>query len=49
VSLLDEVWLPLPQVLFCSVAVIAGIVALLLPETHNVRLPETIEDIEKTR
>ncbi|XP_077095524.1 solute carrier family 22 member 7b.1 isoform X2 [Siphateles boraxobius] len=49
VSLLDEVWLPLPQILFCSVAVIAGFVALLLPETHNVRLPETIEDIEKTR
>ncbi|NP_956643.1 solute carrier family 22 member 7b.1 [Danio rerio] len=49
VSLLDEVWLPLPQVLFCSVAIVAGLLALLLPETHNVRLPETIEDIEKTR
>ncbi|KAK9959795.1 hypothetical protein ABG768_009896 [Culter alburnus] len=49
VSLLDEVWLPLPQVLFCSVAIIAGLLVLLLPETHNVRLPETIEDIEKTR
>ncbi|XP_052386463.1 solute carrier family 22 member 7-like [Carassius gibelio] len=49
VSLLDEVWLPLPQVLFCIVAVSAGLLALLLSETHNVRLPETIEDIEKTR
>ncbi|TRY94088.1 hypothetical protein DNTS_027317, partial [Danionella cerebrum] len=49
VSLLDEVWLPLPEVMFCSVAITAGVVALLLPETHNVRLPETIEDIEKPR
>uniref|UniRef100_A0A673KJ32 Solute carrier family 22 member 7-like n=1 Tax=Sinocyclocheilus rhinocerous TaxID=307959 RepID=A0A673KJ32_9TELE len=49
VSLLDEVWLPLPQVLFCSVAVSAGLLALLLSETHNVQLPETIEDVEKTR
>ncbi|XP_056624555.1 solute carrier family 22 member 7b.1 isoform X1 [Triplophysa dalaica] len=49
VGLLDEVWLPLPQLLFCTVAIIVGLLALLLPETHNVRLPETIEDIEKTR
>uniref|UniRef100_A0A8C1W9U2 Solute carrier family 22 member 7-like n=2 Tax=Cyprinus carpio TaxID=7962 RepID=A0A8C1W9U2_CYPCA len=49
VSLLDAVWLPLPQVLFCTVAISAGLLALLLSETHNVRLPETIEDIEKTR
>uniref|UniRef100_A0A671MW37 Solute carrier family 22 member 7-like n=1 Tax=Sinocyclocheilus anshuiensis TaxID=1608454 RepID=A0A671MW37_9TELE len=49
VSLLDEVWLPLPQVLFCSVALSAGLLALLLSETHNVQLPETIEDVEKTR
>lgn len=49
VVLLDEVWLPLPQVLFCTAAIVAGLLALLLPETRNVRLPETIEDIEKTR
>ncbi|XP_052009918.1 solute carrier family 22 member 7-like [Xyrauchen texanus] len=49
VSLLDEVWLPLPQVLFCAVALIAGLLTLLLPETQNVLLPETIEDVEQTR
>ncbi|XP_043118176.1 solute carrier family 22 member 7-like [Puntigrus tetrazona] len=49
VSLLDEVWLHLPKVLFCTVAVSSGLLALLLSETHGVRLPETIEDIEKNR
>ncbi|XP_072546098.1 solute carrier family 22 member 7-like [Salminus brasiliensis] len=49
VSLLKETWTPLPQVLFCSVAILAGLLALLLPETLNVRLPETIEDVEQTR
>uniref|UniRef100_A0AAR2JMJ8 Major facilitator superfamily (MFS) profile domain-containing protein n=1 Tax=Pygocentrus nattereri TaxID=42514 RepID=A0AAR2JMJ8_PYGNA len=49
ISLLEETWTPLPQVLFCSIAIIAGLLALLLPETHNVRLPETIEDVEQTR
>ncbi|XP_051579558.1 solute carrier family 22 member 7-like [Myxocyprinus asiaticus] len=49
VSLLGEVWHPLPEVLFCTVALTAGLLALLLPETHNVRLPETIEDVEQTR
>lgn len=49
VSLLEETWVPLPQILFSSVAILAGLLALLLPETHNVRLPETIEDVEQTR
>ncbi|KAL7861456.1 hypothetical protein SRHO_G00128970 [Serrasalmus rhombeus] len=49
ISLLEETWTPLPQVLFCSIAIIAGLLALLLPETHNIRLPETIEDVEQTR
>lgn len=49
ISLLDSTWGPLPQVLFCAVAVTAGLLALLLPETQNVRLPETIEDVEQTR
>ncbi|XP_066539035.1 solute carrier family 22 member 7b.1 [Hoplias malabaricus] len=48
-SLLEETWTPLPQILFCSVAIISGLIALLLPETRNVRLPETIEDVEQTR
>ncbi|NXT89766.1 S22A7 protein, partial [Anhinga rufa] len=44
--LLDEVWRSLPEVTYCGVAVCCGLVAFLLPETLNVRLPEGIEDIE---
>ncbi|XP_019902674.1 solute carrier family 22 member 7 isoform X2 [Esox lucius] len=48
IILLEEVWKPLPEVIICCVSILSGLVAFLLPETHNVRLPETIEDIEKT-
>jgi len=47
--LLHTVWKPLPEIIICSVAIMCGLVSLLLPETLNVRLPETIEDIEQTR
>ncbi|XP_056136456.1 solute carrier family 22 member 7-like [Lampris incognitus] len=47
ILLLDEVWLNLPQVIICSLAVLGGIVARTLPETRNRCLPETIEDIEQ--
>ncbi|XP_036403100.1 solute carrier family 22 member 7-like [Megalops cyprinoides] len=47
IMLLDDVWGLLPQVIYCSVAILSGAVALLLPETKNVRLPETIEDVEE--
>uniref|UniRef100_A0A8C9W181 Zmp:0000001102 n=1 Tax=Scleropages formosus TaxID=113540 RepID=A0A8C9W181_SCLFO len=47
VLLLEDVWKLLPQVIICALAMLSGLVALLLPETHNIRLPETIEDIEK--
>uniref|UniRef100_A0A3B4UJ75 Solute carrier family 22 member 6 n=1 Tax=Seriola dumerili TaxID=41447 RepID=A0A3B4UJ75_SERDU len=49
VLLLEDVWTLLPQIIICSVAIVSGLVALLLPETQNVRLPETIDDIEKPR
>uniref|UniRef100_A0A493TUJ8 Solute carrier family 22 member 7 n=1 Tax=Anas platyrhynchos platyrhynchos TaxID=8840 RepID=A0A493TUJ8_ANAPP len=49
VFLLDEVWRSLPEVTYCGVAVCCGSVAFLLPETLNVRLPEGIEDVEKTQ
>ncbi|XP_075440290.1 solute carrier family 22 member 7-like [Ascaphus truei] len=49
VILLDDFWPPLPQVTFCSVAVVCGLVAFLLPETVNVCLPETIGDVERGR
>nr|XP_009500806.1 PREDICTED: solute carrier family 22 member 7 [Phalacrocorax carbo] len=49
IFLLDEVWRSLPEVTYCGVAVCCGLVAFLLPETLNVRLPEGIEDIEKAQ
>ncbi|KAJ8384787.1 hypothetical protein AAFF_G00198730 [Aldrovandia affinis] len=48
VILLDDVWKLLPQIIFCTVAISSGLVAGLLPETKNRRLPETIEDVEQT-
>ncbi|KAL2096627.1 hypothetical protein ACEWY4_008775 [Coilia grayii] len=48
-GLLEDVWAPLPGLLCCGVAITAGLLSLLLPETRNVRLPETIEDVEQTR
>ncbi|XP_072546658.1 solute carrier family 22 member 7-like [Salminus brasiliensis] len=46
ILLLDEVWGHLSQVILCSVALLAGLVAYQLPETRHRCLPETIEDIE---
>ncbi|XP_060914980.1 solute carrier family 22 member 7-like [Labrus mixtus] len=47
ILLLDEVWRDLPQVVLCLVALLGGMVARTLSETHNKCLPETIEDIEQ--
>ncbi|KAM4590754.1 solute carrier family 22 member 7-like [Odontesthes bonariensis] len=49
VLLLEEVWTFLPQIIICTVAITSGLVSLMLPETLNVTLPETIDDIEKPR
>ncbi|XP_017558040.1 solute carrier family 22 member 7-like [Pygocentrus nattereri] len=49
ILLLDDVWGHLSQVILCSVALFAGLVAYQLPETRNRCLPETIEDIEGTK
>nr|XP_020462348.1 solute carrier family 22 member 7-like [Monopterus albus] len=49
ILLLEDVWPLLPQVILGSVAITCGLVSLLLPETLNVRLPETIDDIENPR
>nr|XP_033791666.1 solute carrier family 22 member 7 isoform X1 [Geotrypetes seraphini] len=46
-TLLDEVWNLLPQLIYCSVAFVSGLAAFLLPETLNMRLPETINDVEQ--
>ncbi|XP_030051567.1 solute carrier family 22 member 7 [Microcaecilia unicolor] len=45
--LLDDVWVLLPEVVYCSVALVSGLMAFLLPETLNTRLPETINDVEQ--
>ncbi|XP_062375614.1 solute carrier family 22 member 7-like [Sardina pilchardus] len=49
ILLLDDVWLGLPQVILCCIAVGSSLVASRLPETRDQCLPETIEDIEGTR
>ncbi|XP_067311710.1 solute carrier family 22 member 7-like isoform X2 [Pseudorasbora parva] len=47
IMLLVDMWILLPEIIFCTVAIFSGLIALLLPETQNARLPETIEDIEQ--
>ncbi|XP_069023786.1 solute carrier family 22 member 7-like [Embiotoca jacksoni] len=49
IILLEEVWVHLPSTVFSLVAFAAGLTASFLPETNNVRLPETIDDVEQTR
>ncbi|XP_062858492.1 solute carrier family 22 member 2 [Trichomycterus rosablanca] len=43
---LANVWLELPLIVFGVLALVAGGLVLLLPETKGVPLPETIDDIE---
>ncbi|KAM9316899.1 solute carrier family 22 member 7 [Gastrophryne carolinensis] len=45
--LLDDVWHLLPEMIFCAVAVACSMVAYLLPETLDVPLPESIQDVEQ--
>ncbi|KAK7142471.1 hypothetical protein R3I94_011972 [Phoxinus phoxinus] len=49
IMLLEDKWTLLPEVFFCTLAIFSGLIAWLLPETNNARLPETIEDIEEMR
>ncbi|XP_070558288.1 organic cation transporter protein-like [Ptychodera flava] len=44
VMLLDVYWGPLPFIVMGVTSVVAGLLALLLPETRNRKLPETLED-----
>lgn len=48
-ALLEEVWVGLPRLLFSMMASGVGLLTILLPETNNARLPETIEDVEQSK
>lgn len=45
----EDVWAPLPSITFSLVAFAAALSASFLAETRNIRLPETIEDVEQRR
>ena len=47
ILIFGEYWQPLPLIVFGSLAVIAGLLVLLLPETKGQSLPETIEEGEQ--
>nr|XP_057907275.1 solute carrier family 22 member 7-like [Doryrhamphus excisus] len=49
ILLLEDAWTLLPQVILAVGAIGFGLVALMLPETLNTRLPETIDDVEKPK
>lgn len=46
INMLAETWKPFPLIIFGTLALIGGLMSLLLPETLNKKLPETIEDGE---
>ncbi|XP_023383298.1 solute carrier family 22 member 7 isoform X2 [Pteropus vampyrus] len=46
-ALLDGVWLPLPKLAYGGISLLAACTALLLPETRQAQLPETIQDVER--
>ncbi|CAH1271261.1 SLC22A3 [Branchiostoma lanceolatum] len=48
VTLLGDVWLPLPMLTFGVASCAGGLSVCLLPETLGVPLPETIEDVENS-
>jgi OCT family organic cation transporter-like MFS transporter 4/5 len=45
-NLLGDFWKPLPYIIFGTMAVTGGLLSLMLPETVNKNLPETIQDGE---
>ena len=46
INLLTEVWQPLPLIIYGALAFTGGILSLVLPETLNQKLPESIADGE---
>ena len=47
ILILGDYWAPFPFVIFGVNSLLAGLLALLLPETHGATLPETIEEGEE--
>ncbi|XP_077977753.1 organic cation transporter protein-like [Glandiceps talaboti] len=45
--LIGQIWEPLPILIFGTTSILAGILAVLLPETRNQKLPETMEEGER--
>ncbi|KAJ3662937.1 hypothetical protein Zmor_007251 [Zophobas morio] len=46
INLLSKFWDPLPLIVFGSLSLFGGVISLVLPETLNKKLPETIEEGE---
>lgn len=46
ITVLGDYYVPLPSIIIGTFAVVAGLLALLLPETKGKNLPETIEEGE---
>jgi len=49
VELVGEKHKTYPTIIFGAVALIAGTFSLLLPETRNKKLPETVAEVEEGR
>ncbi|XP_032992180.1 solute carrier family 22 member 6-A-like [Lacerta agilis] len=47
VKMTGEIFAPLPLIIYGTAPIISGIAACFLPETRNVPLPETIEEVER--
>ncbi|KAL3284587.1 hypothetical protein HHI36_018744 [Cryptolaemus montrouzieri] len=46
INVLNKIWSPFPLVIFGIITLVGGVLSLLLPETLNMKLPETMEEGE---